>query len=304
MSEPASGWLDRDGVSLHYLEWAPEHSTSRSPAILLLHGLSSNARYWDRVARYLGRHRLIAIDQRGHGWTGRPPHAPAVPHGYDMKSLLDDSSFVIAQLHLRRPVVVGHSWGATVALELAATRPELVSGLVFIDGPVQSPSHLFNWEEAQRLMQPPLPRFRSMNEAIDESRRDLEAAWDADLEPFVADRLMTDGEALVLTLTAPVRLEFLRSLYNSQPEALWPRLTVPSVALLASRSFARISRSSDRGVFHLQEIAPRVEVKWFDTPHDVPLYMPAEVAAEVERVAGLAAEGLRSEAPAGEQLQD
>jgi pimeloyl-ACP methyl ester carboxylesterase len=303
MSEPAEAWLERDGVRIRYLEWAPEDAI-RSPAILLLHGLSSNARYWERVARHLGSRRVVALDQRGHGWTGRPPQAPPLPIGYGMESLLEDVSLLIGALHLDKPVIVGHSWGASVALEVAATRPELASGLVFIDGPVQSPARLFNWEEAQRLMQPPLPRFSSIKDAIDESKRDFGEAWDSDLEPFVSDRVMADGKALVLTLTAPVRLELLRGLYDSQPEGLWPRLGVPSVALLALRSFARISRSTDPGVTRLREIAPRVEVKWFDSPHDIPLYMPAEVAAEIERVASVAAEGLGSDAPAGEQLQN
>ena len=304
MSEPAVGWLERDGVRIRYLEWLADSGTARSPAILLLHGLSSNARYWERVARRLGTRRVVALDQRGHGWTGRPPQAPPLPIGYGMESLLEDASLLIDALRLDKPVIVGHSWGATVALELAATRPELASGLVFIDGPVQSPAQMFNWEEAQRLMQPPLPRFSSIRDAIDESHRDFGEAWDSDLEPFVTDRVMADGDALVLTLTAPVRLELLRGLYDSQPEGLWPRLEVPAVALLALRSFARVSRSTDPGVIRLGEIAPRVEVKWFDTPHDIPLYMPAEVAAEIERVASLAGDGLRSEAPAGEQLQN
>jgi pimeloyl-ACP methyl ester carboxylesterase len=304
MSEPAVGWLERDGVRIRYLEWLADSGTARPPAILLLHGLSSNARYWERVARRLGTRRVLALDQRGHGWTGRPPQAPPLPIGYGMESLLEDASLLIDALRLDKPVIVGHSWGATVALELAATRPELASGLVFIDGPVQSPAQMFNWEEAQRLMQPPLPRFNSIRDAIDESHRDFGEAWDSDLEPFVTDRVMADGDALVLTLTAPVRLELLRGLYDSQPEGLWPRLEVPAVALLALRSFARVSRSTDPGVIRLSEIAPRVEVKWFDTPHDIPLYMPAEVAAEIDRVASLAGEGLGSEAPAGEQLQN
>jgi pimeloyl-ACP methyl ester carboxylesterase len=302
--EPVVAWLDRDGVRIRYLEWAPDQGGARSPAILLLHGLSSNAHYWDRVARHLGTRRVLALDQRGHGLTGRPPHAPTLPDGYAIESLLDDASLLMTELHLGRTVIVGHSWGAGVALELASRRPELVSGLVFIDGPVMSPATLFSWEEAQRLMQPPLPRFNSIKEAIEESRRDFGEAWDTDLEPFVTDRVMVDGEALVLTLTAPVRLELLRGLYDSTPEVLWPRLAVPSVALLALRSFARISRSTDLGVSRLGEIAPRVEVKWFDTPHDIPLFMPAEIAAEIERVASAASEGPASEAPAGEQLQN
>ena len=299
MREPVSGWLDRDGVRLHYLEWTPEGDDAAGPAVLLQHGLSSNARYWERMAQPLGRRRLVALDQRGHGLTGRPPHGPALPDGYAMDALLEDAAFAISELGMGNPVVAGHSWGAAVALELVGTRPGIASGLVFIDGPVQSASNLFSWEDAQRVMQPPLPRFASFADAVAESQRDFEGAWGDDLEPFVTARVMKDGDALVLTLTAPARLELLRGLFESEPDVLWPRLEVPAAALLALRSFARMSRSTDSGLTRLAEIAPRVDVRWFDTPHDIPLFMPVEVAAELERVAGLAAGGRTSEAAAG-----
>lgn len=299
MREPASGWLDRKGIRLHYLEWAPETGDGAGPAVLLLHGLSSNARYWERVARRLGSRRLVALDQRGHGLSGRPPNLPPEPDGYAMPALLEDAAFVISELDMGKPVVVGHSWGATVALELVGTRQGLASGLVFIDGPVQSAANLFSWEDAQRIMQPPLPRFASFAEAVAASRHDFEGTWDDDLEPFVTDRVMQDGDSLILTLTAAARLNLLRGLYESQPDVLWPRVDIPAVALLALRSFTRFSRSTDIAVTRLAEIAPRVGVRWFDTPHDIPLFMPVEVAAELERVAGLAAGGLASEAAAG-----
>ena len=294
---PADGWLERDNVSLHFVEWSGVGATRDEPPVLLLHGLSSNARYWDRLVRNLGGRRLIALDQRGHGLTGRPPKAPRLPDGYSMDMLLDDAEFVITELGLVAPVVVGHSWGAAVALELVGTRPSLASGLVFIDGPVQSAANMFSWEEAQRIMQPPLPRFATFAEALAESANDFGGAWNDDLEPFVRARVMEDGDALILTLTAPVRMELLRGLYESQPDLLWPNVQVPAVALLARRSLARISRSIDAGVNRLQEIAPHVGVKWFDTPHDIPLFAPAEVAAEVERVSEAAA-GSGSEAAA------
>jgi pimeloyl-ACP methyl ester carboxylesterase len=295
--EPADGWLERDGVSLHFVEWNDKGATRGEPPVLLLHGLSSNARYWDRLARNLAGRRLIALDQRGHGLTGRPPKAPQLPAGYAMDALLDDAAFVVGELGLETPVVVGHSWGAAVALELVGTRPDLASALVFIDGPVQSAANMFSWEEAQRIMQPPLPRFATFADASSESARDFAGAWNDDLEPFVKARVVQDGNSLVLTLTAPVRLELLRGLYESQPDLLWPNIQVPAVALLAMRSFARISRSTDAGVNRLREIAPHVAVKWFDTPHDIPLFAPAEVAAEVENVSAAAA-GSGSEAAA------
>ena len=73
MIAPVDGWLERDGVRLHYLEWTPDSEAERQPACLLLHGLSSNARYWERLAQHLPGRRLVALDQRGHGLTGQPP---------------------------------------------------------------------------------------------------------------------------------------------------------------------------------------------------------------------------------------
>ncbi len=286
------GWLEHDGLRLHFVEW-PSPGEEGRPPILLLHGLSSNARYWDRVAAHLPARRLVALDQRGHGLTGGDAAAPTAPEAYAMDRLVGDAASVIDRLGLAQPVVVGHSWGATVALETAAALGDRVSGLVFVDGPVQSVRHFLTWDEAQVLMQPPLPVYTSMDEAIADSRRDFKEAWAGDLEPFVSARVMPRDGSLVLTLTGPVRLELLRGMYDSRPEDLWPKLRVPSAALVATRSFARVSRSTEEGVKRLEEIAPEVQVKHLDSPHDIPLYLPAEVAAEIEAVAQTARASLR-----------
>jgi pimeloyl-ACP methyl ester carboxylesterase len=295
--EPADGWLERDGIALHFLEWKPDGTDDGAP-LLLLHGLSSNAHYWDRLARYLGHRRLIALDQRGHGLTGRPPHAPPVPAGLAMDELIEDAAHVIESLDLGRPVVVGHSWGATVALELAARRPQLNSSLVFIDGPIQSASNLFSWEEAQGFMQPPLPRYTTFADAVDDSRRDFDGAWEDDLEPFVMSRVMQEGSTFVLTLTAQARLELLRGLYDSPVDHLWTDLVSPAIALLARMGPKPIMDWREKGVRELAQRAPDVRVLWFDTPHDIPIFAPEAVAAEIKSLAGS-----RSEASSGKSLE-
>jgi pimeloyl-ACP methyl ester carboxylesterase len=295
--EPADGWLERDGIGLHFLEWRLEGTGDAAP-VLLLHGLSSNAHYWDRLAKHLGDRRLIALDQRGHGLTGRPPHVPPVPGGFAMDELIEDAAFAIESLDLGRPVVAGHSWGATVALELAARRPRLLSGLVFIDGPIQSASNLFSWEEAQTFMQPPLPRYTAFAEAIDDSRRDFDRAWGDDLEPFVMSRVMQEGSSLILSLTSEVRLELLRGLYDSPVDQLWTELASPAIALLARAGPKQVKDWREKGVRELEQRAPDVRVTWFDTPHDIPIFAPEAVAAEIKSLAGSS-----SQAPAGQRLE-
>jgi len=302
VKEPADGWLERDGIPLHFLEWRADEPGHAAP-ILLLHGLSSNAHYWDRLAQHLGDRRLIALDQRGHGLTGRPPRRPPVPAGFAMDELIEDAALVIEALDLGRPVLAGHSWGATVALELAARRPGLISALAFIDGPIQSASNLFSWEEAEGFMQPPLPHYTGFAEALDDSRRDFDGAWGDDLEPFVMSRVMQEGSALVLTLTSDVRLELLRGLYDSQVDQLWTELASPAIALLARAGPRQMTDWREKGVRELARRAPGVRVTWFDTPHDIPIFAPEAVATEIKNLAATAPAGPALKAPSGKSLE-
>ena len=144
--------FDRSGVGLHYLQWRPE--TESRPPILLLHGLSSNASFWGRLAAHLPGRRLIALDQRAHGLSAAPDT------GYEPATLAADAATLVEKLGLERLVVAGHSWGATIALQLAADRPDLVAGLAIIDGPVRPWSETgLTWEQAEKFMQPPLPLY-------------------------------------------------------------------------------------------------------------------------------------------------
>jgi pimeloyl-ACP methyl ester carboxylesterase len=295
---PRDGWLQREGIDLHYLEWTPDVEVEATP-VLMLHGLGSDAHYWDRVARHLNGRRLVALDQRGHGLTGRPPHSPAVPEGFATEELLADAIFTCERLGLHRPIVVGHSWGATVSLELVARNRDFAAALVFIDGPVQSAANLFAWDEAQKIMQPPLPRYSSVAEAMADARKDFGESWSDDLEPFVIARLVQDGTDLILTLTAEARLALLHGLFESPVDQLWSGLDVPAIALIARGDSERVAGWKERGGMQLKQIAPDVEVRWFDTPHDIPTFAPKEVAELIEAATEPASQPAASEAAAG-----
>src|SRR5487761_94017 len=271
------GYLERDGVRLHWLEWAPS-GTPEEPAILFLHGLSSNARYWERVARRMTNRRLVALDQRSHGLSDAPPT------GYDLDVLAADAGHIIRELGLNRPVVVGHSWGGTVALEVGATPGELVSGVAVMDGPIASMSEGITWEDASRMMQPPLPRYRSFEEAFEASRQVLGEAWGEDLQPFVKGGLRRDGDSWVLTLTAPVRLQILEHLYRFRPDVALAAIDAPLLVGLAAADTA-MRAWKEEGARRVQEIRPDADIRWYQSRHDVPLIRPNEVASDLEALA-------------------
>jgi pimeloyl-ACP methyl ester carboxylesterase len=271
------GYLDREGVRLHWLEWAPS-GTPEPPAILLLHGLSSNARYWERVARRMTNRRLVALDQRSHGLSDAPPT------GYGLDVLAADAGHAIRELGLNRPVVVGHSWGGTVALEVGATPAKPVSGVALMDGPIASMSERITWEDASRMMQPPLPRYRSFEEASEASRQVLGEAWGEDLQPFVKGGLRRDGDSWVLTLTAPVRLQILGQLYRFRPEVALAAIDAPLLVGLAANGTA-MRAWKEEGARRMQEVRPDADIRWYESRHDIPLIRPDEVSTDLEALA-------------------
>jgi pimeloyl-ACP methyl ester carboxylesterase len=245
--------------------------------MLLLHGLSSNARYWERVAAHLGGRRLVALDQRCHGLSDCPAY------GYSNQTLAADVADAIRVLDLGRPLLVGHSWGASVALETAVRHPALVAGLAQLDGGSLSFGDLMPWDMALQVMHRPMPRYASTAEAVAERREELVGAWADDLTGFVEAGISPGRRGYRLVLTMRARRQILRGMYDQRPEDLWPRVGCPILLGLGGSSdqgpFLSLKR---QGAERLTALRPDAEVRWYDGPHDFPLYVPKEVAADLD----------------------
>lgn len=135
--------VDVDGVDIH----VHHGGAPGGPSVVLAHGFSDDGRCWSRFAELIAdRFDVVAVDARNHGRSGRGPA--------DASILASDLMAVIRALELRRPILVGHSIGATTVAILAAWFPELAGPVVLEDPP---------W----RLDQPP----------VDEARLDGVRAW-------------------------------------------------------------------------------------------------------------------------------
>jgi pimeloyl-ACP methyl ester carboxylesterase len=123
---PSGRFVNVNGVRLHYLE------RGAGPPVVLVHGNMVTAEDFDLsgvLTLAAGRHRVIAIDRPGFGYSDRPHGATWTPAA--QAHLLRQA---LAALDINRPVVLGHSFGATVALALALDYPSSVSGLVLLSG--------------------------------------------------------------------------------------------------------------------------------------------------------------------------
>jgi pimeloyl-ACP methyl ester carboxylesterase len=115
--------LDRSGVHLFYRE-----SGTGDPPMVFVHGWTCDHSYFSpQLDHFELSHRVVGIDLRGHG-------ASDAPEGdYSMPALADDVAWVCSELGVTGAVVVGHSMGAVIATELAASHPELAGALVLVD---------------------------------------------------------------------------------------------------------------------------------------------------------------------------
>lgn len=122
---PIGRMVDADGVKLHVLE------RGQGVPVVFLHGASGNLRDWtasvfDAVTT---KHRAIAVDRPGHGWSER-----GGGNAHDPREQARRLRAALQGLGVRRPVLVGHSWAGTVVLAYALAFPEEVRGILFLAG--------------------------------------------------------------------------------------------------------------------------------------------------------------------------
>ncbi|KAK9821989.1 hypothetical protein WJX81_003986 [Elliptochloris bilobata] len=135
LGDPDSRWVCVYGVDLHYKEVGPADSKT---AVLLIHGFNGSAWNWQGVmpamAEAASDARVIAFDrppfgisQRPLSWEGEEADNPYTSQGAARLAL-----GLLDALGIEKAVVVGHSAGALVTMELFKRAPERVLGLVFV----------------------------------------------------------------------------------------------------------------------------------------------------------------------------
>jgi len=124
--------LSRDGVKLAY-----DENGRGDPPILLVHCWTCDHTFFaPQIAHFSQTHRVVAVDLRGHGASDKPRQE------YTVAGFADDLAWLCGQLELRKPVVIGHSMGGNVALELAARHPDLPAAIVMLDSAIVPPEGL------------------------------------------------------------------------------------------------------------------------------------------------------------------
>lgn len=130
-----------------------------------LHGITASYVNFVGVAEKLaGRAPLLAFDLRGRGDTDKPAGGP-----FGMSQHADDVYAALRKMGVGASVVVGHSMGAFVAAALAAEHPDIVTGLVLVDGglPLEAPPGIPEEQLLDVALAAQMARLRSSYESVE-----------------------------------------------------------------------------------------------------------------------------------------
>ena len=285
--QPVDGFVAANSLRLHYRRWLPLEERPELPPILLLHGLASATHIWNLVAPLLaGRgYSVTALDQRGHGESDKPTN------GYDYATIIADDTSAIEALQIEKPVLVGHSWGATVALQYAATYPESVTALTLVDGAANQLAQRPGWTREQALIDLAPPRFAGTPRETFLSyfkSGPLGQQWTPELEDSVLHIVhLRDDDTVAPRLDFENHLQIIGAMWDQPTFDLYSRVRCPIKLIVAEQSptgeeqrifFAR----RNDGIARIQSIVPSIQVvRMQNTIHGIPLQRPHELEEEI-----------------------
>ncbi|MFN2197523.1 MAG: alpha/beta fold hydrolase [Anaerolineales bacterium] len=304
MVQRRSSYIYLNGLRMHYLAWEPGlegepglhdkpglddepglDGEPLEPALVLLHGLASNARIWDKVGPRLAArgYRVYALDQRGHGQSDKPEN------GYDFASLSRDLLAALDAWFLTHPVLVGHSWGASVVLDFTArygVGPYAPKAAVLVDGGVvrlnNGPED--DWESVRERLKPPKLAGMNVDEFLSRVRRN-QSLWQGDdeiLQIVLANFEVLEDETIRPHLSLENHLKILRAMWEFDPYETLRKVRCSVKAILAQPANPdgdEFFRRKQLGATAAQQANPQLQVDWIrDSIHDLPLQRPDVLA--------------------------
>lgn len=261
-----------DGPRLHV-----RRASGSGRPFLLVHGLASNARLWDGVARRLAAagHEVVAVDQRGHGLSEE------TVDGYDTATAASDLHQLISLLGWtgdRAPVVAGQSWGGNVVLTLAA-RHGSASAIALVDGGWIHLSDRFpTFEECWEQLAP--PRFDHLTRAeLIERSRDWNSDWPEEGRAGSLANFADNTDGTVRPhLSREHHRSIVHSLWADDPRPLYPLVDVPTLLMPAVDAVPQVATPVTEALAAI----PDAEVSWYvGAHHDLHAQQPDRCAQDL-----------------------
>lgn len=243
--------------------------------------MGSNLLAWELLAPLLTPHfRVVAYDQRGHGESGD------AQGDYSPRVLVDDLEAVMRELGLERPVVVGHSWGAAVALGYAA-RHAVCRAAIGVDGGVIDLQDLgLSWELTEQVLN--VPKLEGPTDELMDRIRGEQSHLDwLALGPVMRRSFVEGPDGVSRRRTseddhmAVIRTMWEQRVLEAYADISCPVLLVLAEGMVRDERAAAFVAAKQEGARRLTERYPEVRVRWLESAHDIQLLHPRELAGMI-----------------------
>lgn len=247
MLETTSGFVDIYGVKLHYYR-----TGGSKPPLVLVHGVTDDGLCWLPVAEvFAPSYDVIMVDTRGHGKSDAPDS------GYTLKTLALELAGLIQELHLQKPLIMGHSMGAITVLVLAGLFPDLPRAVILEDPPAfwmpeiekgqpsEHANYLAAWIESNKR--------KTHDDLLAEVHANNPQWQEAEIEPWINSKHRYSTKISALIQSENVR--------NLDFPAILNNITCPT--LLFSADMQRGAASKPEDIAALQKMVRPLQVVHF-----------------------------------------
>ena len=246
---------NRNGINLRYLD-----TGSGDPTLVFIHGWCCNQSMWsDQIEAFAPNHRIIAVDLRGHGESDKPDQ------DYDIAGFANDMAWLIREIGLDRPVIIGHSMGGVTTLNLLREHPDIARAAVFVDAGILPVP-----EEVRPLIGQTIEALKSPSYREVATNVVKQFLFRPESPPEIRD-----GAAATMA-TAPQRLMH-TALASTMSEENYPPGPVPVPSLFVKAATLQATEEQ------INERYPGMEVVSVDAGHFIQLEKPEELNVHISR---------------------
>jgi hypothetical protein len=276
-----------DGWAIPY---TVHHAFAHDVPVVLLHGLSQQRNYWLPVVHRMRSGPIVCVDQRGHGDSDADETAD-----FSMQACAQDVVAVLDELDWPRAVIVGHSWGAAVALRFTADYPERTAACVLVDGGLWGPRDLGERAAVRETLRPPALGLPPEELWALVRSGELAAYWNAEVYEALQPTFTADAAGLVRTRIGMDRhMAVLDGLFEADPSRdlalineaktpLWVLSAEPRPEVGGADSSAWVG-AREAAVASLTPLRHVTTLRMVGAIHDVPLQWPDLIAGVLDSV--------------------
>ena len=266
-----------DNITFHGYEFGE----NRLPSLVCLHGLTGDLKSFSGLIKYLlNDFHLILLDNPGHGETD----PLELEDDYKFSSIVNRIYQVIQKITNNPVYMLGHSWGADLALNFAKNYPDKLMGIVLIDGGYVFPEHvegmpkekaLIGWKEYIESS-----KYSSWEEVIKEYQNYTTKLWDTSLDSIIISNFKKEEDKYILKADLFSILATIKAFYKEPCSSTYDSIMCP--VLLLHATIPTTDPSRDRGIQKIKKSINKLKVIGIkNTKHNIHWDYPDAVANEI-----------------------